>query len=202
MTQPDKDITAWLPAARAGSDTAVGQILEACRGYLLLIAQRELDPALRTKGGASDLVQQTMLDACRDFGRFQGTSEAELLAWLRRLLLNNLTDFARQYRETDKRQLGREVSLDAGASGERPGREVAAPIPSPSRVAMNLEQAEAVQRALQRLPEEYRQVILLRLQDDRPFEEIGQVLGRTANAARKLWTRAVERLQQELETPS
>jgi RNA polymerase sigma-70 factor (ECF subfamily) len=66
---------------------------------------------------------------------------------------------------------------------------------------MSQEQAEAVQRALQRLPEEYRQVILLRLQDDRPFEEIGRALGRTANAARKLWERAVERLQQELETP-
>jgi RNA polymerase sigma-70 factor (ECF subfamily) len=202
MTQPDKDIAARLPAARAGSGAAVGEILEACRGYLLLIAQRELDPHLRIKGGASDLVQQTMLDAVRDFGRFHGASEVELLAWLRRLLLNNLTDLARQFRETDKRQLGREVSLDAGAPGERRGRDVPAPLPSPSGIAISAEQAEAVHRALRRLPEEYRQVIVLRLQDDLPFEEIGQALGRTANAARKLWARAVERLQQELETPA
>jgi RNA polymerase sigma-70 factor (ECF subfamily) len=66
---------------------------------------------------------------------------------------------------------------------------------------MSQEQAQAVREALERLPEEYRQVIRLRLQDDRPFEEIGRVLGRTANAARKLWERAVERLQQELGTP-
>jgi RNA polymerase sigma-70 factor (ECF subfamily) len=194
MPQPDKHIAARLLDARAGSNTAVGEVLEACRGYLLLVAQRELDPHLRTKGGASDLVQQTMLDAVRDFGRFQGTSKAELLAWVRRLLLNNLTDFARRFRETDKRQLGREFSLDAGAPGERPGREVPAPLPSPSGVAMSQEQTQALLQALERLPEKYRQIIRLRLQENRPFEEIGQVLGLTANAAGKLLARAIERL--------
>jgi RNA polymerase sigma-70 factor (ECF subfamily) len=202
MTQPDNDMAAKLFAARAGSGPAVGDLLEACRGYLLLIAQRELAPHLRAKGGASDLVQQTMLDACRDFGQFHGDSEADLLAWLRRLLINNLKDFARHYLETAKRQLGREVSLHAGGSGEQGGLEVIAPLASPSGEAMSREQAQAVQRALQRLPEDYRQIIVWRLQEDRPFQEIGRLLGRSPNAARKLWARAVERLEQELETPS
>src|SRR5262245_26207367 len=64
----------WLPAARAGSSEALGQVLEACRGYLLLIAGQELEPALRAKGGASDLVQQTFLEAQRDFAGFHGTT--------------------------------------------------------------------------------------------------------------------------------
>src|SRR5436190_23322173 len=109
MAHAAKEAAQWLPAARAGSTEALGQLLEACRGYLLLIAQQELDPNLRAKGGASDLVQETFLKAQRHFGRFQGDSEVELLAWLRRLLLNNLANFARQYRDTNKRRLGREV---------------------------------------------------------------------------------------------
>src|SRR5262249_59475811 len=95
---------------------ALGQALEACRGYLLLIAQRELDSDLQAKGGASDLVQETLVDALRDFGRFHGESEAELQAWLRQLLLHNLVDFTRHYRQAKKRQIGRELELEGGDS--------------------------------------------------------------------------------------
>src|SRR5258708_21186979 len=98
----------WLPAARSGSADALGKALEACRGYLLMIAQGELDPHLQPKGGASDLVQETLVDAVRDFARFRGTREEELRAWLRQLLLNNLVDFTRQYHETATREIARE----------------------------------------------------------------------------------------------
>src|SRR5258708_4517383 len=116
MNEPAEDAVRWLAAARAGSGEALGQALEACRDYLLLVAGRELDPALRAKGGASDLVQETFLEAHRDFGGFHGSSADELRAWLRRLLLNNLADFTRLYRGTAKRDLGQEVALEAGNS--------------------------------------------------------------------------------------
>ena len=187
-----------LRAARAGSAEALGEALEACRGYLLTVAQRELDPALRAKGGASDLVQQTFLEAQRDFGRFQGKSEAELLAWLRRLLLNNLANFARDYRDTAKRQLDREVGLPQGDSSRPGDLAPTAPGPTPSKQAMAHERTQAVLQALEKLPPDYRQVVLLRYREERSFEEIGQVMGRSANAVRKLWLRAVERLKQDL----
>src|SRR5262245_29910755 len=114
MPEPPQNAADFLPAARAGSRDALGQALDACRHYLLRIAQAGLDPDLRAKAGASDLVQETFLEAQRDFARFQGTSEAELLAWLRRLLLNNVANFTRRYRETAKRQTGREVPLEPG----------------------------------------------------------------------------------------
>jgi RNA polymerase sigma-70 factor (ECF subfamily) len=202
MADLGEALARWLPAARAGSPEALGHLLEACRGYLLLVAQRELDPELQAKGGASDLVQETALDALRDFAHFSGNTEAELLAWLRQLLLHNLIDFARLYRETGKRQVGREVPLEGGGSSDAPGAAARADILSPSGEAMAHEQAEALERALERLPEEYRRVLTLRYLEDRSFEEIGPLMQRSANAARKLWTRAVERLQQELERPS
>jgi RNA polymerase sigma-70 factor (ECF subfamily) len=189
-----------LSEARAGSREALGEALEACRGYLLLIAREELDAELRTKGSASDLVQETFLDAHKDFGHFHGNSEDELRAWLRKLLLNNLANFRRRYQQTDKRKLGREVALPAGSSADRAG-ELAADLSSPSARAMKAERAEALWRALERLPDDYRQVILLRYEEGQSFEEIARVMQRSENAVRKLWARAVERVQHELETP-
>ena len=73
--------------------------------------------------------------------------------------------------------------------------------PSPSVTAMAAEQAAALEKALGQLPDDYREVLLLRYQGDLSFEEIGQRLGRSANAARKLWLRALRKLEQELEAP-
>jgi RNA polymerase sigma-70 factor (ECF subfamily) len=200
MTQPNHDAGRWLPAARAGSAEALGQALEACRRYLLGIAERELDPALRAKEGASALVQETFVDAQRLFDRFQGRSEAELLAWLRQLLLHNLDDLRKRYQGTGKRELGREVPLQPGSTADGP--QVAAGGATPSQVVGQAEEAEAVRRAVARLPEDYQKVLTWRYQDDLSFEEIGQRLGRTANAARKLWLRAVQQLKQALARPS
>ena len=201
MTEPGGDAARWLAAARAGSREALGQVLETFRGYLLLIADREMDPELRAKGGASDLVQETFLEAQRDFGRFHGNSADELRAWLRRLLLNNVANFTRQYRERAKRQVGREIPLEAGGSSHERGAGLEADTLSPSGEALAHEQAEALAQAVQRLPPDYRQVLALRHEEQLSFEEIGQRMQRTANAARMLWLRAVERLQKEMGVP-
>jgi RNA polymerase sigma-70 factor (ECF subfamily) len=197
MINEVREVDDLLAAARAGSAEALGRALEACRGYLLRIAQREIDPGLRAKGGASDLVQETFLEAQRDFGRFRGNAEGELLAWLRRLLLNNLANFARAYRDAEKRQVGREVGLAADPAW--PGGGLAAKTPAPADEAAALESAREVQGALDRLPEDYRRVVLLRYREERPFEEIAQLMGRSPNAVRQLWLRALDRLQTHLE---
>jgi RNA polymerase sigma-70 factor (ECF subfamily) len=199
MPGPAKDGVEQLSAARAGSVQALGQALEACRGYLLLIAQRELDPGLQAKGGASDLVQETLMDALRDFARFHGQTEAELRTWLRQLLLHNLVDFARHFREAHKRQIDREVPLDAGDSSAELGGKLQINAPSPSGQAIEDEQYRAIERALLRLPEDYQFVLKLRFEEDLSFEEIGRVMTLTPNAARKLWARACKRLQRESE---
>jgi RNA polymerase sigma-70 factor, ECF subfamily len=201
MTQPGQEFARWLPQARAGSQDALGQMLEGFRAYLLLIANRQLDPDLQPKGGPSDLVQETFLEAQRDFAGFHGDSPEEFQAWLRQLLLHNLANFARRYRGTTKRSLDREVRLEPEMpSGAGAG--IAADAPSPSGQAMAREQAQAIEQALARLPEDYRQVIVWRYQQGRSIAEIAQQMQRSENAVRKLWLRAVERLQQEMEQPS
>lgn len=199
MTKPPKEVTRWLAEARGGSLEALGQVLEACRGYLLGIAGRRLSADLRGKGGASDLVQQTFLDAQCQFERFQGASEKELLAWLRQILLYNLAHFQRRFRATGKRDMGREAPLPGETSSTDGGADLATQTPSPSEQMVAREEAEAVQRALEHLPEEQRQVLALRHQEQLTFEEIGRRLGRSISGARALWLRAVERLNDELE---
>src|SRR5262249_8700033 len=106
----------------------------------------------------------------------------------------------RRYRDTDKRDVDREGSLNAGPSRANVGDALSAATPTPSGVLLEEEQTRAVLAAMERLPADYRQVLLLRHQEERSFEEIAQVMGRSANAVHKLWVRAVERMQQELDS--
>lgn len=198
---PDKarPLADSLIAARAGSLEALGQTLDMFRGYLLAIAERELDPQLQAKGGASDLVQETLVEALRDFGRFHGDSEGELKAWLRHLLVHNLIDFTRHYRHAEKRGIEREQGQPNGESSIDTKRGLADSGPSPSEDAIAIEQAHAIQQALEKLPEDYRRVIQLRYQEEQSFQDIGRQMNLTPNAARKLWVRAIKRLRQESE---
>ncbi len=200
MTEPTAGAAQWLPAARAGSREALGKLLEAARQYLHSIAQQELDADLRAKNSPSDMVQETFVEVQRAFEHFRGDTEAELLAWMRQLLLNRVGKLRRRYRDTQKRRLAREVALgDDSTNG--PAEGLAANMPSPSGQAMEHEQDQALQAALGRLPEDYRRVITLRYEEQLPFEEIGRLLQRSPDAARKLWARAVERLHEELDPP-
>jgi RNA polymerase sigma-70 factor (ECF subfamily) len=191
-------IRQWIAAARGGSREALGQALEHCRQYLLLMANEELDGHLRAKIGASDLVQETFLKAQGHFDGFHGETEGELLQWLRRILLNHLANTNRQFQGTEKRALGREVPIeelpfatvpDAGGITQE----------SPSKNAAANERADALRAALAQLPEHYQQVIQLRNYDRLSFEEIGQKTGRTAEAVRKLWARGLKQLEEILE---
>ena len=183
-----------MAAARCGTDEALGQLLECCRQYLLSVANAEFDVDLRTKGGASDLVQETFLEAVRIFDRFHGDSLEELRLWLRAILCNKLATFTRGYRDTAKRRVGLEFDL----AGRSTYAEPADPIPTPSGMMMHAEQATALTAALGRLPEHYRQVIVWRQMEDLSFEAMAGRLGRSEAAVRKLWLRALQYLQQEM----
>lgn len=198
MSVPN-DFEPLLQAARTGSNEALGDVLEACRAYLLLVANKELNPALWAKTGPSDLVQQTFLEAQQDFDQFRGATPQELRAWLRQILRNNVSNTDRRFRGTSKRQLGREVALDPGGSSGDACRGLAAETLSPSGEAASREQVAALTGAIQRLPDDYQKVVRWRYRDNKSFEEIAGFLNRSENAVRKLWFRAVERLQKELD---
>ena len=142
-------------------------------------ANAELGADLRAKIAPSDLVQETYAEAGRDFDSFLGQQTEELRAWLRRILLNNLSNAARSYRNSDKRDITRERAFDSEvclpAHDETPSREIARD-----------ELFIALRASVQGLPEEYRMVIEWRNYSRLSFEEIGQRMNRSADAARKV----------------
>jgi RNA polymerase sigma-70 factor (ECF subfamily) len=195
MSDPLEPVFHWLREARGGSPEALGRALEACRRYLARIARRELAADLRAKGGASDLVQEAFLEAHRGFGQFRGASADEFRGWLRRLLLNRAAKAGRRFRAARKRAVGREVAW----RGDRPTEAPVDPT-TPSRVVGGREEGARVRRAVAELPADHQAVLRLRYEQQLSFDQIGAALGRTGNAARLLWLRAVERLRADLRT--
>lgn len=186
----DAQVARWLAEANRGDETAQGKLAEHCRGYLMAIARSQLDPALRTKVAVSDVVQETLVRAQQRLDRFEGTQEAELFAWLRRILLNHVTDVRRKYRGSTKRNLERESGLQAAMA--------ALDSATPGRAAIATEQIQKLREALGSLPDDYRQVITLRNWECLSFAEIGEKMNRSSDAVRMLWTRAVKQLGQAI----
>jgi RNA polymerase sigma-70 factor (ECF subfamily) len=201
MTPGLEEFVLWIAAARAGSREALGKSLEACRRYLLGIARHEMAPSLQGKGGASDIVQDTFLEAQRSFGHFHGTSQDELRAWLRQLLHHRVAKFGRRFRTTQKRNLERERMLPADHLLQQMNGARLAVLSTPSGLLMADEQAALLREAVARLPEDYQRVIALRFGEKCSFEEIGERMQRSANAARLLWLRSIERIKREMRTP-
>jgi RNA polymerase sigma-70 factor (ECF subfamily) len=192
----EADFERQLASAKAGEPAALGRLLQGCRRYLLLAAGRALESTLRPKEGASDLVQQTFVVAQRDFESFRGTTLGELLAWLNRILEHQLANQLRYYKQTSKRNVRREVPLDAGDHPDNLG--LVDGRPAPAEHVASADEQRRVRAAIERLPDDYKQVLVLRTWQRLPFAEIGKRMGRSAGAAEKLWLRAVERLQTAL----
>lgn len=189
-----------LDDARGGSHTALGWLLDTYRQYLLAVAHQQLDPELRAKVATSDVVQQSVMEALAHFGRFDGQTPEEWAAWLCRIVANNVADARRHYRDCQKRQLSREVSL-AEAPLAALAEVLVSEVDSPSAAAIANEEESALRRALAALSGADQQLVVWRSFERLPFEEISRRLGCSAEAARKRWARAVEQLGQSLEPP-
>jgi RNA polymerase sigma-70 factor (ECF subfamily) len=140
-----------------------GLSLETFRAYLRLLARLQLGRGVQGKVDASDIVQQTLLEAHRKRGQFRGHTNAEMAAWLRRLMACTLADAIRAL-ERAKRDVAREQSLEAALaqSSVLIGSWLADPHSSPSQQAQHHEQAVRLAEALSRLPEAQREALTLR----------------------------------------
>lgn len=182
-----------LNAARDGSRESLGRLLQTYRGYLLLVARERLNRKLAAKADALDLVQESLFEAVRDFRQFHGTTSAEMRAWLRRLLVNNLASFSRRFRPGGKRAIGREVAV-----GTLDWPWMLVQTVSPGSALDAQEQADRLALAVQHLSPDSQEVLRLRYLEQESFDQIAEQMQRTANAVRKLWARAIKALREEL----
>ena len=180
-----------LALARAGNQHALGEVLESYRQFLRLLARSRVGRELRTRFDPSDLVQETLLEAQRDFQQFQGKTSGELAAWLRQILVRNLADQSKHH-QSQKRDISREQPLETLARHTPDA--LAAPLSTPSANAVKTEEAGALAGALERLAPDYREVLTLRHLQGQSFDQIAARMGRTPGAVRMLWMRALEQL--------
>ena len=176
----------------------IAAAVEAARGWLQLLAVRQLPAELRTKVAPSDLVQKTMLEAWLDSPRFEGTTPEELYGWLRRILRNNVHDCIRQFRDCRGRDVRVERPLDDLDPRERDDASLLGDH-RPELSAIRAEEDSALGLALAKLPETHRTVVRLRCWDKLEWDDIGRRVGRSGGAARKIWGRSIVRLRAELQ---
>ena len=185
-----------LRLAREGEENALGRLLEMYRRYLTLCSRLQIDRRLQGKVDASDLVQETFLQAHRAFGEFRGSTEAELLQWLRRILVSRVVKLVRRFYGTQRRdvRLERELVEDLDRSSQMAGSLVLSQS-SPSEKAARREQAVLLADALAELPTDYREVIILRHLEELSFAQVAQRMGRSEDSVKKIWARALAALR-------
>ncbi|EMI55899.1 sigma-70 family RNA polymerase sigma factor [Rhodopirellula sallentina] len=186
---------------RSGQRQSLGELLQLYRNYLNVLATTQLDARLRRRMSTSDLVQETMLAAHRDFDQFRGRSEGELLAWLRQILSHHLSHAIERNVYAQKRDIRREVSFDrvakriddsiAGLSNLLPD-----PMATPSEIACRRELATELSDQLAKLKTRYHDVIVYRNLQGYSFDEIAQKMDIKPGAARMLWLRAIAKFKE------
>jgi RNA polymerase sigma-70 factor (ECF subfamily) len=174
--------------------------IERYRAYLQLLARLQLDRRLQAKVDASDIVQQTLLQALRGWGEFRGRTEAEVAAWLRQILTHNLANVFRDLGR-QRRDIRRERSLEAAVeqSSARLGSWLAADQTSPSQRAIRGEQAVQLANALADLPEAQREALTLHHLQGWTLDQVAEHLGRSPAAAAGLIKRGLRALRQQFQ---
>ena len=200
MSQSEEPAERLLLAARQGDERARGALLDRCRTYLELLARLEIGRRLQTKLDTADVVQETFLEAHRHFAAFRGSSEGEFTAWLRGILSAKVSNLVRHYLGTLGRDVRREEGLEIGFdhSSRLLDRGLLAPGSTPSQHAARREQGVLLAEALAKLPEDYREVVVLRHLEELSFPEVARRMDRSEDSVQKLWVRALARLRQAM----
>jgi RNA polymerase sigma-70 factor (ECF subfamily) len=177
----------------------IDDVVERYRQYLVMLADRQLDSRLRGKLDASDVVQQTLLEAHQNREQFRGTHEAELVAWLRKILAHNLLDAMRGLRR-EKRDVAREQSINAAIeqSSVRLEGWLADEQSTPSQKFARQEEAVRLADTMAQLPNAQREALILKNWHGWTVAEIAQHMGRTSAAVAGLLKRGLKQLRQQL----
>jgi RNA polymerase sigma-70 factor (ECF subfamily) len=183
-----------VPASRV-----LGESLERCREYLHLLARLHLDHRLQGKLDPADVVQQTLMRAHEKRDQFRGRTDAELTAWLRQILVNNLAEAVRRF-AAESRDVARERSLETSLeeSSARLESWLAADQSSPSQRFMRQEQGIRLADALAELPDDQRRAVELHHLKGYSVAEVGVLMDRSRPAVVGLLFRGLKKLRQLL----
>lgn len=179
--------------AQEGDREALNRLFERYYDRIYRIVRIRMGAKLRTVLDSYDIVQETCAVAVRKIGDFQPRDHASLIQWLARIAENQIHD-ARDKMDAIKRDKNREVALDAAAvrDGESyPGLQISSGGPGPSTIVANSELKEIYDACVEALPQEHRELVLLREYAGASWEDITEKLGRpNVHAAQEAYRRA------------
>jgi RNA polymerase sigma-70 factor (ECF subfamily) len=182
---------------------ALGRLLEKYRSYLKILLKQHLSRKLAARCDASDIVQQTMMNAVRAFGQFRGSSEPEFSAWIKKLHANNLRDVLRKHVVSGKRAIQHEVRFDDGEdTATFYWNEPSDPGSTPSKKAIHGENTLRLSELMESLPESQREAVRMRHLQGRPLAEIAKELDRSVAATAGLIKRGVAALRARMSEDS
>lgn len=187
------DTTALLFRARDGSREALDRLYERVAPRLLRIVRLQLGPSLRGRVESRDVLQSCLLRSFERLDQLEGEDAAGLMAWLSAIARNEIRDLA-DFHRRQRRDMRREVSAESGRM-EALEEELRSVV---SRIVLD-EEARRMEEALESLSEDHRRVIVLRRLEERSWEEIAELLGRSRDACRMLLARALSALTLRLE---
>ncbi len=198
-------VAGMIADVRHGNTSAVGDLLQLYRAYLTMLAAKQLSERMRRRVNPSDIVQETMLAAYRDFPSFRGGSEQELLGWLRQILANCVRHTVDVHINAQKRDMRRELTLtptsrDQSSNGTTAGSFLVSHVNSPSTDCQQRELTARVATQLAKLRPDYREVIVLRNLKGLSFADIATRMERKVGTVRMLWVRAIAEFKSVCET--
>ncbi len=186
-----------LKRAREGNAEALATLLASVRNLHRVLVKVRDDKDLRKKIDTSDVLQETEMQALKDFVNFRGESVGEFICWLREILHTKRAKAARLYR-TKKRDMTLEQELELGMeeSAQALASLAHSDDTSPVDRAIQRERELQVSDALEKLPESQREVAELHYIQEMTLREVGERIGKSENAVQKLWARALTKLRE------
>ncbi|MCA1789371.1 MAG: RNA polymerase sigma factor [Thioalkalivibrio sp.] len=178
--------------AHAGESEVLGGLLARCEHRLRLRARGGIRAAVAARCDAADIVQQSLMEAVRSFDTFHGQTEAELLAWLERIVHRNLADAIRANVVAKKRAV-----TDESRISQHP--ELASQRTSATQKLVRKEEAARLERAIATLPADQGEAVRLRHLSGHSLQEISRLMGRTPVAVASLIKRGMRQLRELLE---
>ena len=191
MNRTTAQLNDLLQLAQAGDGEALGELLEGARGYLRIMAQRELGRQLQARIDGSDVVQQTFASALDNFENFKGSNIARFLAWINVIHRRNVSDAIRKHARTGKNNVGREVPQGVDSQPF----DLPATTSSPSQRLMDIEQSLQLAISMQAVTEDQREALRLRHIEGCSGAEIAEVMNRSRLAVAGLLTRGLKELR-------
>ena len=179
---------------RAGDEAAARLLFERHLPALRARARARLPAAIRGKVAESDVIQDAWLAAFLDVGKFEDRGDGSFGRWLRGIVENKIREEAHRHLDAAKRDARRDARLLTDEARSIPSHGQS----SPSEAAMAGESAAELRSVIESLPEDHATVLRLVYLDGLTLVQAGERMGRSADAVRKTYGRALTRLAEKM----